>query len=156
MRSSRYAYSLAEPKHLFVPLFCTVLKRQFARGLLIPLIRSTRVVKRLGNRRYWVKQRVLHRHRLDIRPFYVVLHSYTYCVGHQLQTFSVFVPQIEHKGVHHTQGEVVVLPFPRGAARYRGVRYLVTHAFGLSHDDLSPLSQLPRVPPLGVPVYSQR
>ena len=58
------------------------------------VVALARVVKCLGTRRYWVKQRVLHRHRWDIRPFYVVLHSYTYFVGHQLRTFSVFVRQI--------------------------------------------------------------
>jgi hypothetical protein len=154
MRSSRYAYSSAEPKHLFVPLFRAVLKRQFARGLLIPFLRSTRVVKRLGNRRYWVRQRILHRHRFDIRPFYVVLHSYTYSVGHQLRTFSVYVRAIKHKGVYHTQGEVVILPFPRGAARYRGVRYLVKHSVSLTTtSDYYP--NYLGYPPLGVPAHSQ-
>ena len=84
----------------------------------------------------------------------MVLHSYNYSVGHQLRTFSVYVRPIKHKGVYRTQGEVVILPFPRGAARYRGVRYLVKHSVSLTTtSDYYP--NYLGYPPLGVPAHSQ-
>ena len=154
MHSSQYTYLLAEPKHLFMPLFCAVLKHQFAHSLLILFLQSTHVIKCLSNHCYSVRQCILHCHCFDICPFYVVLHSYTYSISHQLQTFLVYMCMIKHKGADHMQGEVVILLFPCSTAHYCGVCYLVKHSVSLTTTSDHYPNYL-RHPPLSVPTHSQ-